>query len=205
MIAFLHTTKVLKERFENLVRKFDKDIPIQHVVNEDLLSYALREGEVDMDSFKKDVAALQRLKPTLLICTCSTYGEAADSLKGVHRIDFPIAEYLVRNYSKIALVYAASSTKVVSENILKKQAELHRKEIDIQLVDCVAAWKYFEKGDTKVYAKAIANEIQKIEQDVDVVFLAQASMEGAIQLLDNFSKPIYSSPEFGIQSFLKKA
>lgn len=204
MIAFLHTTGVLQERFEKLVRKFDKDIPIQHFVNEDLLSYALEKGEVDMVTFKKEVAAIQRLQPTLLVCTCSTYGEAADSLDGVYRIDMPIAEYLVSKYTKIALVYAAASTKGVSENILKRQAELLGKDIEIQLVDCVAAWQYFEAGDKEAYEQAIADEIKKTEQHVSAVFLAQASMEGAVRFLENFSKPIYSSPEFGVESYLKK-
>ncbi len=204
MFAFLHTTKVLKERFENLVRKFNADIPIQHFVNEDLLSYALDKGEVDMITFKKEVTDIQRLQPTILVCTCSTYGEAADSLQGVFRIDMPIAKYLVENYTKIALVYAATSTKEVSENILEKFAVSLNKNIQIQLVDCVASWEYFKEGNTQAYEESIAKEILKIENDVEVVFLAQASMEGAIKLLQTFSKKIYSSPEFGVEYYVKR-
>jgi hypothetical protein len=38
---------------------------------------------------------------------------------------------------------------------------------------------------------------------VDVVFLAQASMQGVINHLINFNKEIVSSPEYGIKQIIK--
>ena len=52
--------------------------------------------------------------------------------------------------------------------------------------------------------KSIAKKIKSFENDVEVVFLAQASMEGSINYLKDFSKKIYSSPEFGIKEYLTK-
>ena len=78
------------------------------------------------------------------------------------------------------------------------------KEIEILHCDCSEAWKYYESNDFPNYSKSIAETIKEIENDVDVIFLAQASMENAKNYLLDFSKEIYSSPEFGIKKYLSK-
>ena len=204
MISFLHTSKVHIERFENLVRKFDKTIPIKHFVNEDLLSYAFKNGKVDTKSFDKEILTIKKENPTLIICTCSTYGEECNDTNDVKRIDFPIVDYLVQNYSKIGLVFTASSTASVSRNILQKVANHQQKKIKIINCDCSDAWVHFENNDINEYEKSIANKIKNMAASVDVIFLAQASMEGVKKHLSNLEQPVFSSPEFGIKSYLNK-
>nr|WP_320000578.1 hypothetical protein [uncultured Draconibacterium sp.] len=43
-----------------------------------------------------------------------------------------------------------------------------------------------------------------MESKVDVIFLAQASMEGAKKYLKQIKKEVLSSPEFGISELIKK-
>ena len=204
MISFLHTSKIHIERFENLVRKFDKHIPIKHYVNEDLLNYAFVNGKTDLIAFNKEINTIQKEKPTLTICTCSTYGEACNASNDVKRIDYPIAEHLVNNYTKIGLVFTATSTEEVSRNLLQSIANNQQKEIEIINCDCSDAWIHFENNNINAYEKSIADAIRKMAETVEVIFLAQASMEGAKKHIINLGKSIYSSPEFGIKSYLNK-
>ncbi len=203
MIAFLHTSKVHIDRFETLVRQFNPHIETKHFVNKTLLDHALAHGETASNMFREDIEAIQKEKPALLICTCSTYGSESDLHDGVYRIDQPIIAHLVEAYSKIGLVYTANSTKKVSENLILKTAKQHQKTITVVNCDCSEYWVHFENGDFDRYQKEIAKSILQMADQVEVIFLAQASMEGAKTHLTALEKPVFTSPEFGIKTLLQ--
>ncbi|MDG1803649.1 hypothetical protein [Flavicella sp.] len=204
MIAFLHTSDIHIPKFEKLVRKYNNDVEIKHFVNSDLLTSALQTGKTDTDSFMLEVKKIKKLKPNLIICTCSTYGAACDTNESIHRIDLPIAAYLVGEYDTIGLAFTATSTQLVSEKLLLKQADNIGEKIAITPIDCSSAWQYYESDDFENYARSIAATIVKYQDKVDVVFLAQASMGGAIDYLKDFSKKVFTSPEHGVQEYLKQ-
>jgi hypothetical protein len=203
MIAFLHTSDIHISKFENLVNKYNSSVRIKHYVNADMLSKALTTGRADSKTFKKEVGEIQTEKPDLIVCTCSTYGEECDRLEGIERIDMPIAKHLVSNFKKIGVAYTATSTKESSENLLQRMAvEL---DTSVELIDCNCSdsWVHYENDDFDSYTRGIAKTIESFEHEVDVVFLAQASMEGAKNYLPNFKIEVLSSPEFGIREYLK--
>ncbi len=204
MIAFLHTSPAHIDTFERLVRKFDKEIKIAHFVNEQLLKSALSSGKTDTLSFKKEITLIKKEKPSLIICTCSTYGEECDSDPSIVRIDNPIIEYIVHNYKKIGLVFTANSTKEVSKNLLLLTSSKINKNIEILSCDCSEYWHWFETGDLYQYERGIANKIKSLKSKVDVIFLAQASMEGVRKYLIEIPEEIVSSPEFGVKKLIKK-
>lgn len=204
MITFLHTTSTLVERFEKLVRKYHPNIPIKHYVNEDLLKNALLEGKTDTLQFNKEVDnIIEKEGNSLLVCTCSTFGQECDNRSDIYRIDEPIVSFLVSKYQKIGLAYTANSTKEVSKDLILKTGAKLNKAVEVIECDCSPFWKYFENKDISNYEKKIAEKVQLLEAQVDVMFLAQASMEGAITHLTNFKKEVFTSPEFGIKTFLE--
>ncbi|MEM6843581.1 MAG: hypothetical protein AAF632_15240 [Bacteroidota bacterium] len=204
MIAFLHTSSIHIERFENLVRKFNQEVEVKHFVNEDLLNYAMSKGTTNTEGFFQEVLSIKNEKPELIICTCSTYGEACDQRDDIERIDQPIVEHLVANYNKIGLAYTAQSTKRVSQDLIVKIAQKQGKQVDIVDCNCSSAWVHYESGDFDQYAWATAERIKAYEEEVDVIFLAQASMENAKKHLSDFTKEIYASPEFGVRNYLQR-
>ena len=204
MIAFIHTSEIHIERFEKLVRKYDKDVRVEHFVNEKLLDTAMLNGVADSESFRRQIEIIKKKKPSLIICTCSTYGEECDNDSSIYRIDAPIVEYIVSNYNKIGLAYTANSTKMVSENLIHKVSMQLNKQIEILNCDCSEFWTKFETKDIEGYEKGIAEKIEQIKSEVDVVFLAQASMEGVRNYLSDLKKEVLSSPEFGVKELLKK-
>lgn len=203
MIAFLHTSDIHIEKFQHLVRKYDKKIEVKHFVHKELLDFALEQGYTDTKSFEKELMKIRSLQPKLIICTCSTYGKECDEQKAVERIDGPIAEFLILNFKKIGLAYTAHSTKKISEELLYKTALDKNKNIQIVNCDCTGSWKYYERNDLLNYSKSIAERLMDFESQVEVIFLAQASMEGAKTYMKDFSKEVFSSPDFGVRSYLK--
>lgn len=203
MIAFLHTNKAHIEGFETLVRQHNATIETKHYVNKEMLDNALLNGETDTHQFKKEIEAIRKDKPLLIICTCSTYGAESDKYLDVLRIDKPIIEYLVTNYTKIGLVYTANSTKTVSEDLMRQIATKKNKPIEVVSCDCSDYWMFFETGDFENYEKGIAKNINQMASQADVFFLAQASMAGATKHLNALEKEVFTSPEFGIKTLLK--
>ena len=203
MIAFLHTNKAHVSNFEALVRAKNTTVEIQHYVNKTILDTALATGNTDAIQFEKEIEAIRKNKPSLIICTCSTYGAESDKFADVHRIDQPIIDYLVTNYTKIGLVYTANSTKTVSENLIRNIAARKNKTIEIIEVDCAELWPFFEANNLEAYNKGIAKKTIAKATEVDVFFLAQASMAGAKAYLNDLDKEVFTSPEYGIQELLK--
>lgn len=203
MIAFLHTNNKHISNFENLVLKYYPNIETKHYVNKNILDTALKTGQTDSVQFEKEIEVIRKSKPTLIICTCSTYGPESDKYHDVIRIDKPKANYLVKNYSRIGLVYTANSTKMASEELLLTNAIEQNKKIDIVHCDCSKLWQYFEDGNMTAYEKGIAAIVKEKTSKVDAFFLAQASMGGAEKYLKDLEKNVYTSPEFGIKEILK--
>ena len=203
MIAFLHTSEIHISKFENLVKKYNSSVSIKHYVNAEMLSNALSTGRADSKAFVKELAKIQNDSPDLIVCTCSTYGEECDKLDAIERIDMPIAKHLVSNFKKIGVAYTATSTKESSENLLQRMAAELNTAVELVDCNCTDSWVHYENDDFDSYERSIAKTIKLFENKVDVVFLAQASMEGAKDYLPNFNIEVLSSPKFGVREYLK--
>ncbi len=202
MLAFFHTLASNVDKFEDLARKYAPEEEIRHFVNEEILSFALRHGTRDDSTFDAEIEKIRTLQPQKIICTCSTYGEASDRHPDVWRIDRPVVEYIVKNYTQIGLAYAAESTYDMSLGLISAAAKVQHRMLSVKGIDCTEAWSFFEKNDMEAYSKLIAQKIQAYAQEVEVVFLAQASMEGAKAYLSDFEREVYASPEFGVKQIL---
>lgn len=202
MIAFLHTLQSNVDKFDTIAQKYAANRSIKHFVNETLLTNALNTGKSDCEGFRAEIEAIRKLNPELIICTCSSYGEACDRRIDVERIDEPIVKYIVANFKKIGLAYAATSTRSVSADLIRTTATVMDKEVDIIDIDCSEAWPYFQQKDFDQYAKQIAKTVKAQASQVEVIFLAQASMEDAKLHLDDLNIEVLSSPEYGVKSYL---
>ncbi|MBX2844340.1 MAG: hypothetical protein KTR26_21420 [Flammeovirgaceae bacterium] len=204
MIALLHTGEVHVERFEKIIKEHFDGLEISHFVNTEILDRALKDGELDEENFQKEVAKIQKNNPDLIICTCSTYGELSEQTEGVVRIDLPIADYIVSKYSKIGVVFTAKSTKDTSNRLLLNRAKIQGKNIELVNYDCSEFWSHFEEGNFELYEKGIARKIEEVEGEVEVFFLAQASMQGAKNYLTHLKKEVLTSPEYGIKTMISE-
>ena len=204
MIAFLHTSEAHIDKFERLVRQQNPEIPIQHFVNKELLDIALTHGKTDTQLFLEQLEKIKVHQPALLICTCSTLGAECEKNPGIHRIDQPIATYIVQHYNRIGLAYTAHSTQEISTDLLVQTSNNTGKPIEIIPINCSSYWPCIEQGNMQAYEQGIADTILQQSSGVEVIFLAQASMAGTKKHLKNLGKEVLTSPEYGINILLEK-
>ena len=202
-LAFLHTSQSHIEKFDHILNSLGSNIKQKHYIKSELIDYAIKNNKTDSINFKNIIDKIKLDKPDFIICTCSTYGEEAEKYDNVFRIDKPICEFIVNNYSKMGLVYTAKSTASISKKLLEDISKNNSKKISIIDCDCSEQWIHFEKNNIKEYEQNISNSIKKIEKNTDVIFLAQASMDGVKKILTNFKIDILSSPRYGVEQIIK--
>ncbi|MEO0470550.1 MAG: hypothetical protein AAF206_13070 [Bacteroidota bacterium] len=209
MITFYHTSASHINRFNQLLEKLEIEVEIVHHVNESILTEALTKGVDDPNvrqQFSDDIRALLSTNTDMIICTCSTFGPQCEGLqkseRPVHRIDQPMASWLVQNLTAIVLAFTAASTRESSLGLLRHEADVAGKHPQISELDCTDCWPLFGQGELRAYEQAIARKIMQANLATTHIFLAQASMQGAVDWLPPACFHIYTSTEFGLKHIL---
>lgn len=210
-LALLHTSPVHVETFDRLVREFDPAVRVDHVVDVTLLADARRLGAADPGVVRRVHAAMAAAAArgaSLVVCTCSTIGGVAErtppnSRFGVARIDRAMADRAVQLGPRILLVAALQSTLEPTRDLLRESAERLGREIAVETLCVEQAWPLFERGDTAGYLETIARAV-RAAAGADVVVLAQASMAGALPLLEGLGVEVLASPALGIRTALQQ-
>lgn len=204
-LAFLHTSPVHIETFTRLATEMCPEIPLAHVVDEELLRNACSRGITPglerrigaiLDTMTQEGAAV-------VVCTCSTIGACAEKAaqgRGVAlvRVDRAMAQQAVALGERIAVVAALASTLGPTRQLILEEAANAATTVTVVEALCDDAWSAFEQGDLPRYFERIAQAAALAAGEADVVVLAQASMAGAVPLCAAVTTPILSSPRLGL-------
>ncbi|NUT37975.1 MAG: hypothetical protein HOV79_33425 [Hamadaea sp.] len=195
VIGFLHTSEVHVPTFRALVAELLPGAEDCHVVDEALLAKA-RAGRPYADGLAAAVAQLE--KADVIVCTCSTIGEAAEGADPrVIRVDRPMAARAVA-YGRVGVVAALESTLGPTADLVREEAAAAGWETEIVLAPCLEAWLLFESGDLAGYHETVARHVAALTE-VDVVVLAQASMAPVVALLGDHPVPVLASPRIAVE------
>ncbi len=205
-IGFLHTAEVHTGTFAGLLDELAPGRPARHVVDETLLADARERGGVDDDLVQRLTARLEEAATgaSVVVCTCSTISGLAELLASVVgvpivRVDRPMAESAVRTGSRIAVVAALESTIVPTVSLLGAVARAQGRTPVIDEVVLPEAWSLFERGDVDGYARVIAEAVDTLDAEIDVVVLAQASMAVAVPRCTT-TVPVLTSPRSAVEA-----
>lgn len=209
MLAFLHTAAAHVPTFAELVRAIDPAVPCRHAVAADLLAAAGAAGGVDARLAARVVASVEALRAggaRVVVCTCSTIGDAAETASRpgapVLRIDRPMAEAAVRQGPRIAVVAALDTALAATVALVEAVAAAQGRAVAVRAARCLEAWPLFERGDGEGYLTATAVAARAAAAAADVVVLAQASMAGAAARLADLPVPVLASPTLGVRAAL---
>jgi len=211
-LAFLHTAPGHVATFDALVAELDPRLELAHAVDPALLEDARAAGGVT-DTIAARVAAAMRglaeAGATVVVCTCSTLGEAAERAalgpgRQALRIDRPMAEAAVAAGPRIAIVAALASTFAPSRALLEDAALRARRPIALHDVLCADAWPRFEAGDLEGYLARVAASARAAAQAADVVILAQASMAAAASRCADAAAPVLAGPRLGVAAAVER-
>jgi hypothetical protein len=226
VLGFLHTSPVHVGPFDLLVADLAPGWRAVHIVDESLLNDARTRGEVDAEivaRLQSRFAELQAESPDVIVCTCSTIGEASEQL-GALRVDRPMAAEAVRlaciGSGSILVVASSASTvgptqALIHDEFLRAAQHtpiaavsdgLERANCQVLVVE--EAWAFFERGDAEGYAACLASTIRTHITEMgtgfgsrpEVIVLAQASMRDVPTLLADLGIPVLTSPALAISA-----
>ncbi|MDF1604839.1 aspartate/glutamate racemase family protein [Nocardioides sp. YIM 152315] len=206
-VGFLHTAEVHVGTFDALVGDSAETV---HVVESHLLQRARTDGLTPAveAGVRSALDELHARGADVVVCTCSTLGPVAESVASdvpVLRVDRPMARTAVAGGARIGVVAAVESTLEPTRLLLQDEARRAGAEPVLTEVLVPGAWASFEAGDTAAYLCAIADAARALADTVDVVVLAQASMAGAVDLLEDLAVPVLASPRLAVESALRAA
>ncbi|HSP98455.1 MAG TPA: hypothetical protein VL049_14605 [Candidatus Dormibacteraeota bacterium] len=215
MLAFLHTAGSHVANFARLVHEIAPELDCRHAVDEELLAVATAAGGVDAALAARIADAIEALRAAgarVVVCTCSTIGDAAEAASRaaapVLRIDRPMAEEAVRREPggaglpprRIAVVAALDTALAATVQLLRAVARETGREVSIRPVLCAAAWPLFASGDLEGYWSATAAAVRAAAPATDVVVLGQVSMAPVVGQLGDLATPVLAAARLGVQA-----
>ncbi|MCS7120132.1 MAG: aspartate/glutamate racemase family protein [Nitrososphaerota archaeon] len=142
----------------------------------------------------------------IILNTCSSVGEVVDIArpiieKPIVRIDEPMAEEAVKNFSVIGVLATVRSTLTPTINLLKKKALEENKDISIIQGLAEGAYQALMNGLPEMHDKLIMETASRISEKAEVIVLAQGSMTRIERVLaENTGKPVLSSPRLAVRT-----
>jgi Asp/Glu/hydantoin racemase len=207
ILAFLHTAPANVEMFDRLVASVDPAIQTEHELVERIMQEAARLGRITDEMRRDTQAAIDGLAArgaTMIVCTCSTIGGVAEALSTdalpVMRVDRPMAQAAVRSGRRIIVAATLESTVKPTRELLEKVAAEEGRGVTLVECLCADAWPFYQRGDARRYAQAIANTVAMAATPSDIVVLAQASMAPAAAVLEARGLTALASPELGVRT-----
>ncbi|ABS64076.1 conserved hypothetical protein [Parvibaculum lavamentivorans DS-1] len=212
-IAFLHTAAIHIETFNALRDELAPGLALTHAVREDLLIAAEKAGGLTPAISLKTQEALLALAQggaRVVVCTCSTLGEAAEEAAReadvpVMRIDRPMADRAVRAAARIGICAALSPTLAPTRELIASSAARAGRDCEIREFLFDDVWPAFREGRLDDYYEGIAARLSDASKEVDLLVLAQASMAPAAALAGALRAPLLSSPRIGFEAAAKIA
>ncbi|MCX5007722.1 aspartate/glutamate racemase family protein [Streptomyces sp. NBC_00638] len=199
-LALLHTSPTHVPVFDALRDEAHQGLELRHLVDEELLARARREGP---EAVAGDVRALLGRAVAdgarVVLCTCSTIGavaERSDAGVPVLRVDRPMAAAAVAAGPRVVVLATVASTLEPTVALIEEEARSAGRPVDVRTALVEGAWALFDAGDVDGCARAVADAADAVT-DADVIVLAQASMTPA-QRLTVTSVPVLSSPRPGL-------
>lgn len=210
-IAFLHTAAIHIDTFDALRDELAPGLALTHAVREDLLIATEKAGGMTPAVSMKTQEALLALAEggaRVVVCTCSTLGEAAEEAAReaevpVMRIDRPMADRAVREGARIGICAALATTIAPTRALISSSAARAGRHCEISEFLFDDVWPAFRAGRLDDYYAGIAARLADAATQVDLLVLAQASMAPAATLAGPLSVPLLSSPRIGFEAAAK--
>lgn len=207
MLGFLHTADLHVATFSALTQSIHQDRRHVHVVDETLLADARQVGVDDPELRHRIRARLDELAASgvdTIVCTCSSISGAAEELATsgdprVIRIDRPLMTAAAAIGGRIGLVVAVESTIVLSRQLLDEAISISGRPASVTEVVAADAWEKFEAGDLAGYHRTLAQAVDEIASELDVVVLAQASMLPVVDLVTT-DLPVLCAPRLAVEA-----
>jgi Asp/Glu/hydantoin racemase len=206
-ILLVHTVPPLIQVFNQLGRRFLPEAHLLHVLDEPALVWARKQNTLDsaiIARLQEHIHWAEKIGTHAVLVTCSTISPAVDSIKAnipVYKIDHAMMARAVRAGGTIGVLATAQSTLEPTRHSLEAEAQRQGRKINTQMTLVDGAFEAFLAGDWLTHDQLLWEAIERIEADVDLIMLAQASMAHVLtgHLVTDTSVPILTSPQAALE------
>jgi Asp/Glu/hydantoin racemase len=207
-LAFLHTSHVLIPQFSELAKEKLPNIRTFHMVDESLIRNTIAERKLTKATIRRMVGMIGSAHEggaDAVMVTCSSIGPGVEVARSqfdfpILRVDEPMARTAVSMGRRIGVAATLRTTLEPTITLIESTASAAGRQVELVPSLCDGAFEAVISGDTARHDELLAASLRELEQQVDVVVLAQASMARVVGQLGNGRSPILSSPELAMNS-----
>lgn len=212
-VVLIHTTRIVIEPIHKLLTKIIPEVKTINLLDEGILEILFRKGYIDSQVNRKVcnlAISAEETGADLIMLTCSSISPCADIARKIINIPIlKIDEVMVNkvvNLGKVIGVLATSRTTLQpTTHFIEKVAKEKNKNILIKTYLYEEALKALLVGKDDEHDKIILKAVNEISKEVDVIVLAQASLERLLQKINKKAIKInvLSSPRMAIYNIKK--
>lgn len=209
-VAVLHTSFVfvtVEPVITDLIGELVPDAEILHFVDSDVLATVVREQGISAASEQRMVHLAQAAEAAgadVIFSACSSLGPTLDAAQRavsvpVVKIDEAMA-IEAAGYDRIGVLATVPTTLGPTSDLIAARAADAGRSPSIERRLCEGAFDVLMGGDRARHDEMVAEQAAVLARDVDVIVLAQASMQRLKdRLQDETGLPVLSSPRMGVE------
>lgn len=213
-VAVLHTSFVfvtVEPVITDLISELIPDAEILHFVDSDVLATVVREQGISAKSEQRMVYLAQAAEAAgadVIFSACSSLGPTLDAAQRavgvpVVKIDQAMARIAAQSDRIGVLATVPTTLGPTSDLIASVAADAGRSPQIIQRL-CPGAFDVLMGGDRPAHDRLVADQAAQLAKEVDVIVLAQASMNRLVGRLElETGLPVLSSPRSGVQDLAR--
>jgi Asp/Glu/hydantoin racemase len=201
-LGIVHTVALLAPAFADLAAELLPGVETAVIADELLLKRTIRDGGVDditRDRLRSHVAALSDFGVDAVLVTCSSVGDVVDEIASdaavpVIRVDRAMAERAVELGPRVGVLATLPTTLEPTTRVVQGAGDA---TVVARL--CDGAFDALQRGDGARHDAIVAENLDALAADVDVVVLAQASMARIAATRPAGGTPVLSSPRLAME------
>lgn len=206
-LGIVHTVSRLAPTFADLADELLPSVSTIVIVDELLLKRTVRDGAIDdvtRGRLRGHIAALADYGVDAVLVTCSSVGGLVDEIAletdiPVHRVDRAMAERAITLGATIGVLATLPTTLAPTVALVEATALEAGRTVSVVPRLCDGAFAALDRGDGALHDTIIAEDLDRLLGEVDVVVLAQASMAriAAARAVDGAR--VLSSPRLAVE------
>lgn len=213
-VAVLHTSFVfvtVEPVITDLISELIPDAEILHFVDSDVLATVVKENGISESSEKRMVhlaEAAEAAGADVIFSACSSLGPTLDAAQRavgvpVVKIDQAMAE-LAAKANRIGILATVPTTLGPTGDLIQAAAAKHGHTPKILKQLCAGAFDVLMAGNREQHDQMIVDQAEKLADEVDLIVLAQASMNRlAPRLEEQTGLTVLTSPRSGIENLAR--
>jgi Asp/Glu/hydantoin racemase len=209
-VAVLHTSFVfitVEPAITDLIGELIPDAEILHFVDSDVLATVVREQKISPNSEQRMVHLAQAADAAgadVIFSACSSLGPTLDAAQEavsvpVVKIDEAMAIQAAR-FDRVGVLATVPTTLGPTSDLITAKAEAVGRAPEVTQQLCHGAFDILMGGDRDAHDQMVSDQAAVLAKDVDVIVLAQASMQRLRERLETETGvPVLSSPRIGVE------